>query len=285
MTDRRPSAGELAVGDVRLTRTFRIGPNGELFPVNTADAWADGWNIATCRRGLTHTAPDPDCRCGFYLYSDPAYVLSQPPGRQVLAVCSVAGAVETGTRGARVERARVDALWLGHRVSLELAGAVQRRYPSTRVYRNRAAMDAEFPLSHLAEFRTPKVGERRRLQWRRVTWVYLGAVAVLGCIPAPLVVTTWAGAIAWLAAVAGGFALMVTALAQRSPVTALQGICAIAWLVTSSTTSLGQMLARALFVLPMLAVSVIWWRAASPGQTVSPPRLDVLLRRWYALRR
>src|SRR3954451_8461048 len=142
MTDRRPSAGELAVGDVRLTRTFRIGPNGELFPVNTADAWADGWNIATCRRGLTHTPPDPDCRCGFYLYSDPAYVLSQPPGRQVLAVVAVNGTMEAGSRGARVERARIEAIWLGRRVSDQLTAEVRARYRSVAVYWDRAAMYA-----------------------------------------------------------------------------------------------------------------------------------------------
>ncbi len=107
----------IGVGAVRMVRTFRNGPGGQLYPVNSAAAWSDGWNTATCNRGHRHRPPDADCRCGFYLYCDPAYVLAQPPGRQVIAVVAVNGMMEAGTRGARVERARVEAIWLGRRVS------------------------------------------------------------------------------------------------------------------------------------------------------------------------
>jgi hypothetical protein len=188
-----PQVELLGVGEIRMVRTFPIGPDGDLFPVNTVNAWHDGWNTAECGRGYEHTAPVSDCRCWFYLYSDPAYVLTQPPGRQVLAVCAVNGAMETGTRGARVERARIDAVWLGPRVSDHLAAAVQQRYPSVGVYRDRTAMDAQYPLTQLDSFRQPRIGERGRRRWRAVTWFFLAIVAVLGCLPPQLLVTSTAG--------------------------------------------------------------------------------------------
>jgi hypothetical protein len=81
-----PDAGIVGIGDVRMVRTFRVGPDGHLFPVNSARAWTDGWNHAACGRGLSHTPPDPDCRCGFYVYSDPAYVpLDRESGEARLA--------------------------------------------------------------------------------------------------------------------------------------------------------------------------------------------------------
>ena len=46
---RRVEAEIVGVGDVRMVRTFRIGPDGELFPVNFAQAWTDGWNSAEAR--------------------------------------------------------------------------------------------------------------------------------------------------------------------------------------------------------------------------------------------
>ena len=275
-----PDAELLGVGEIRMVRTFRVGPDGDLFPVNTVNAWRDGWNTAECGRGYEQAAPASDCRCGFYLYSDPAYVLTQPPGRQVLAVCAVNGAMQTGTRGARVERARIDAVWLGPRVSDHLAAAAQRRYPSVGVYRDRAAMDAQYPLTHVDGFRQPRVRERGRRRWRAATWFFLAIVAVLGCLPPHLVVTSMVGAVVWLAALAVGFTLLVTALAQRSPVIALQGMASVAWLVTAGPHTLGQVAARALFVVPMLCVAAMWWRAETPGQKVRSSRLDTALRRW-----
>jgi hypothetical protein len=69
------------VGDIHMVRTFRVGADGGLYPVNSATAWIDGWNTATCGRGRSHTPPAADCRCGFYVYSHPAYVLAQAPAR------------------------------------------------------------------------------------------------------------------------------------------------------------------------------------------------------------
>jgi hypothetical protein len=274
-----PEAEIAGIGDVRMVRTFRIGPDGELFPVNSAKPWTDGWNTAVCRRGRRHAAPHPECRCGFYVYSDPAYVLAQPPGRQVIAVVAVNGPMEAGTRGARVQRARVEAIWLGPRVRDSLAAAVAHRYPSTQVFRDRAAMDRQYPLTQIDGFAKPRVGERARRGLRYLTWAYLAAITLIGSVRASVIVASPGGAALWLAAIAGGFMLMLTALTQRSPVIALQGIVAVAWLVTGAPQTPAQWLARAALVVPMLAVAVIWWRAGSPGRRVHPPLLEALLGR------
>ena len=160
----------VGVGDVRMVRTFRIGPAGELYPVNSIDAWVDGWNTARCGRGKTHAPPGPNCRCGFYLYSDAAYALAQPPARQVMAVVAAHGAMEIGSRGARASRARVEALWLGPRVSDQLTHAVRERHPTVTVFRDRTTMDQLFPLTHLDGFVKPRVPERTRRRLRPVMW-------------------------------------------------------------------------------------------------------------------
>jgi hypothetical protein len=270
----------LGVGDVRMVRTFRIGRDGQLYPVNSATAWSDGWNTATCNRGHRHRPPDAQCRCGFYLYCNPAYVLAQPPSRQVIAVVAVNGTMEAGTRGARVERARIEAIWLGRRVSDALAIAVSARYRSVALYRDRSAMDAEHPLTQIEYFRPARVGEQARRHLRVVMWTLLAAAAVLGCVPTRTVVTTIPGATLWLSLLAAGLITAAIGLSQRSSVLALQGIGAVAWLVTADPKTIGGWLTRAVFALLMLWVMVIWWRAATPGRRIRQPRVEQAMRRW-----
>ena len=180
-----------------MVRTFRIGADGGLYPVNSAAAWSAGWNTAVCLRHPAHHAPDAQCRCGFYAYSHPAYVREQPPARNVLAVVAAHGTMETGTRGARVERARIEALWFGPRVSDIDAAAVHDRYPTTSIHRDRDEMDAAHPLTQLEYFRPPRVGEAARERLRHAMWTYLGVVIAIGCIPASWVLSTVTGAIVW----------------------------------------------------------------------------------------
>jgi len=101
-----------------------------------------------------------------------------------MAVVATHGAMEIGSRGARASRARVEALWLGPRVSDQLTHAVRERYPTAMVFRDRTTMDQLFPLTHLDGFVRPRVPERRRL--RLVMWTFLTAVVLLGCIPTRL---------------------------------------------------------------------------------------------------
>jgi hypothetical protein len=270
----------VGVGDVRMVRTFRIGPDGELFPVNFVTAWTDGWNTAVCQAGHPHRPPSAECRCGFYLYSDPAYVLAQPPARQVLAVAAVNGPMEAGTRGARVGRARVEAVWLGRRVSDDLVEAVARRYPGTVVFRDRAAMQRRFPLTRLDGFAAPRVGERARRRLRYVVWAYLALTVAVGCVPSRTLLTSAPGSLLWLAVLSGGVALLLTAIGQRSQVTALQGVDAVAWLVTADAMTPWQWMARSMLFTLVLAAAAVWWHAALPGRPVRPPtRVEGWLRR------
>lgn len=270
-----PEVVELAgVGDVRLLRTFRVGDDGGLYPVNSADAWAAGRNTATCLRNPNHHAPEAQCRCGFYAYSDAAYVREQPPARQVLAVVATHGTMEAGTRGARVERARIEALWLGERVSEAAAAAVQRRYPSVAIYRDRAKMQAACPLTQLAYFRPPRVGVAARERLRVAMWTFLGAVTAIGCVPATAVVSTLLGAIVWLTLVLTGLGIVFTGIAQRSSVLAVQGVGAVGWLLTANPTSASGWAGRLVLVLMMGWVMFIWRRAATPGRPVRATRME-----------
>jgi hypothetical protein len=270
----------VGVGDVRMVRTFRIGPAGQLYPVNSIDAWADGWNTARCGRGKTHAPPGPNCRCGFYLYSDPAYALAQPPARQVMAAVATHGAMEIGSRGARASRARVEALWLGPRVSDQLAQAVRERYPTVTVFRDRTAMDQLFPLTHLDGFVKPRVSERTRRRLRPLMWTFLTTVVLLGCIPTRLTLTSPAGTALWLSLIVGSLAIMLTGLVGRLSVVGLQGSAALAWLITAGPQTPAIWAMRGPFVVLMATAMLIWRRAGQPGRTVRTARLDKGLRRW-----
>src|SRR5664279_5248315 len=162
----------LGVGAVRAVRTFRIGHDGGLYPVNTATVWAPGWNVAACARGRAHTPPDPDCRCGFYVYFHPEYTLDQPPARQVLAVVEVRGVMEIGTRGARVPQARIVGLWLGPKVSDDLAAAVAARYRDVRLFRDRDELLRRVPLTPVEGTRGPRLSAPWLTLARRALWAY-----------------------------------------------------------------------------------------------------------------
>ncbi len=264
-----------------MVRTFRIGPAGQLYPVNSIDAWVDGWNTAVCGRGKTHAPPGPNCRCGFYLYSDPAYALAQPPARQVMAVVATHGAMEIGSRGARASQARVEALWLGPRVSDQLAEAVRERHPTVMVFRDRTTMDQLFPLTHLDGFGKRRVSERTRRRLRPVMWTFLTAVVLLGCIPTRLTLASPAGTALWLSLVAVSLIVMLTGLVLRSSVVGLlQGSAALAWLITAGPQTPAIWAMRGPFVVLMATAMLIWRRAGQPGRTVRTARLDQGLRRW-----
>jgi len=67
----------------------------------------------------------------------------------VLAAVSCWGAVVAGTQGLRAEHARIDALWLARQVPPAVRHRVASRYPSARIYGDRAAMLAEHPPTQL----------------------------------------------------------------------------------------------------------------------------------------
>ena len=102
-------ADEYVVGEVRALRTFRLGPDGRLFPLYDDRPWLPGKTRATCRRGHDHPAPARDCRCGYYAHGDLAWVGAQPPSRSVLAAVALWGQIEVASRGVRAASGRVEA--------------------------------------------------------------------------------------------------------------------------------------------------------------------------------
>ena len=145
---------EPEVGEIRAVRTFRIGPNGLLYPLFSDVAWSAETNTARCKlagmqaflpdQDTVHETPEPDCTCGFYAYaSDVAAAQEYPSAQHVLAVVACWGRVIAGTRGIRAQHARVEALWMSAAVPPDLAAMVAERYPDTTVYTDKQLMLTE----------------------------------------------------------------------------------------------------------------------------------------------
>lgn len=271
----------LGVGAVRAVRTFRIGHDGGLYPVNTATVWAPGWNRATCARGRAHTPPDPDCRCGFYVYFHPAYTLDQPPARQVLAVVEVRGVMEIGTRGARVPEARIIGLWLGPRVSDDLAAAVADRYRDVRLFRDRDKLLHQLPLTPVEGTRGPRLSAATLALLRRALWAYAVVAGGVGLVPADVLTRTRAGGAVLLTSLAIAFVLFLGGLLIRTPMVACVGSSSAAWLITDDLYSPFGIAYRALVPAMVIWAVIVWRRAARPGAVVRDDRAMAAARRWW----
>ena len=211
---------EPLVGEIVGLRTFRVDESGLLLPLYSNLAWYDGPNTATCApptgepERRDHPVPAPDCECGFYAYGTASAAEHNPRTRYVEAVVSCWGRVVAGTQGVRAEHARIDALWLNPSVSPWLHRRVAATYPSARLFTDRTAMLAEFPLSQLAGYEPPP----RRSPMGRAGAVLAGAALLgLGVLPGSmlralpllwdgwLVITALAAAVtAWLLVAARG---------------------------------------------------------------------------------
>jgi hypothetical protein len=180
------SGCEPLVGEIAGLRTFRVDEFGVLLPLYAREAWYDGTNTAVCAPPTgdgprtAHAVVDPDCECGFYAYGTVEAAERNRNMRFVQAVVSCWGTVVAGTHGVRAEYARIDAVWLGPSVPPRLRRYVAQRYPSARLYTERAAMLAEHPLSTLPCYETP----RRPPRISRVAPAVLGvALFALGLAP------------------------------------------------------------------------------------------------------
>lgn len=179
-------ADAFGIGEVRAVRTFRLGPDGRLYPLSNDEPWADGANTARCQLGHGHRSPAPGCRCGFYAYGHPAWTTAQPPARAVLAVCAFWGGVEVASRGLRAaEYGRIEGIWLQPaRVGPQLRRSVRARYPNVPVYDDRQQLLTEHPLTVLDDYQPPRLRGRglRLLAW--LAAILAGAVAIVGFLPA-----------------------------------------------------------------------------------------------------
>lgn len=179
------SGFEPRVGEIRAVRTFRIGPDGQLYPLFGGVPWPDGTHTARCAQAsgtAPHLAPGPDCTCGCYAYSSADAAAENPNARHVLAVVACWGYVIAGTRGVRAEHARIEAIWMSPRVPPNLAAQVVRRYPSAQSYARRSTMLAEHPPTVLDCYEPDAPRERAS---KRVAWWAITAVAlIVGVLPA-----------------------------------------------------------------------------------------------------
>jgi hypothetical protein len=182
---------EPQVGEIIALRTFRIGPDSQLYPLFSDRPWSDGANAAICNRvpmpdetgeAPAHSAPADGCTCGFYAFGSPAAAGEYPHARYVLAVVACWGQVIAGTRGIRAEQARIEALWFSTDVPAELITGVRDRYPTTAVYADQAEMLAAHPPTMLDCYELePETPERARVQLAlRVATV---AALVIGALP------------------------------------------------------------------------------------------------------
>lgn len=139
------------VGEIMAVRAFEISDEGELFAVSdTALAWTPGDNVASCRGGEAHRAPDVDCQCGFYAFLDPRWLTSVG---SVIAIVACWGDTIVGTRGVRAEYSRVVAVYLPDDVPETVGDALKSTY-RVEVYRRVPDMLQQHPLSSLPGVRT-----------------------------------------------------------------------------------------------------------------------------------
>jgi hypothetical protein len=249
---------EPQVGEIRALRTFRIGPDGALYPLFSNQRWHDGSNTASCLRTdrPPHPSPDPDCTCGFYAYGAEQSVSEQPHSRHVLAVVACWGRIIAGTRGLRAEHCRIEALWLSAAVPADLAARVIRNHPSVAAHRERSRMMADHPPTELDCYEGP--GRGRGGPAGRLWWLAAIAAAVLSLLPAD-----WLGgarSAALLCIVLGvAFGVGALPLARRRTDVDSWGRCVLCvatsiWLVASFLGPFGLVFVR----LPLLqAASVV----------------------------
>jgi hypothetical protein len=194
-----PYAGfEPHVGEIRAVRTFRIGPDGMLYPLFSDTVWSAGDNTARCRidvalggggsvrsgessdTGQTHEAPEPDCTCGYYAYASEKAAGEYPNARHVLAVVACWGRLIAGTRGVRAQHGRVEAIWMSRTVPGELAAAVADRYPEAGVYSDKQLMFAAHPPTVLDCYDADSPEQRARQLGIRAGVL---AALILGALP------------------------------------------------------------------------------------------------------
>ena len=205
---------EPQVGQVRAVRTFRISPDGGLYPLFSTQRWNDGSNTAGClqKDSPPHRSPAPDCTCGFYAYGAEQSVSDHPCSHHVLAVVACWGRIIAGTRGLRVEHCRIEALWLSAAVPANLAALVIGNHPSVVVHRDRSRMLADHPPTELDCYERPAWGRGRPAG--RLWWSAAIAAAVLSVLPADWLGGARSAALLWVA-LGVLFAVGALPLAQR----------------------------------------------------------------------
>jgi hypothetical protein len=250
---------EPLVGEVVGLRTFRVDDAGRLLPLYSTLSWYDGPNTATCapptgeQGHADHAVPAVGCECGFYAYGSAAAARAQRQSRYVQAVVSCWGGVVAGTVGFRAQHARIDALWLHPNVPRWVRQRVGSRYPSARIYADRAAMLAEHPLTELPCY---DAAPGRRRGWAVMIALAVAAMLALGVVPSAALSAMPALHLLWLGAtcITGLFAvwLLVCVHSTGHRAAALLALGALAWMIAPALGLAGWVLR-----LPLLRAAVV----------------------------
>jgi hypothetical protein len=253
---------EPQIGEIRALRTFRVGPDGGLYPLYSDTAWVDGVNTAHCNLApgtgnridaRQHATPDPDCTCGYYAYASESGAAERPHARHVLAVVACWGKVIAGTRGIRAEHARVEALWMSAIVPPELAGSVAASYPTATVYPEKDVMLAEHPPSALDCYEIDEPVPAARMS--RALLLAIATAVVIGSLPAswiwqqPYIRAIWAAEVCLF--VIAAVMVRRTRRDVRASVTTLLYAGLAVWLVAPFAGSAGVVLLR----LPLVQIT------------------------------
>jgi hypothetical protein len=248
---------EPQVGQIRALRTFRIGPEGALYPLFSNEPWHDGSNTARCLRKdrPPHHSPAPDCACGFYAYGTEQSVSDHPRSRHVLAAVACWGRIIAGTRGLRAEHCRIEALWLSAAVPEELAARVLGNHPSVAVHRDRSRMMADHPPTDLDCYERP--GRGRGCPAGRLWWLAAIAAAVLSVLPVDWLGGVRSAALLWVV-LGVVFAVGALPLARRGIASGSSGrrllcLATSTWLFASFLGPFGLALVR----LPLLQAASV----------------------------
>ena len=155
------SGCEPLVGEIVGLRTFRVDESGLLLPLYAKEAWYDGTNTAVCapptgeRPRPTIRSPRPTASAA----STPTAPSAPPPATGTCASsrpwCPAGAAWWPARRAcARSTRASTPS-GSAQPCRRGLRARIAQRYPSARIYADKAAMLAEHPLSVLPCYESP----------------------------------------------------------------------------------------------------------------------------------
>lgn len=152
---------EPMVGEVTALRSFRLTDDGYLLPLTDAggyEPWPTTTSSAKCNRGRSHSAPDPDCTCGFYAYGNRGWVEAEGQylwSRVVLAAVHCSGRLVAGEKGLRAEKVRLVACYVNKHAPTEVLEALREHYPEVEFHQSRKSLLSAHPETHLSTYIDP----------------------------------------------------------------------------------------------------------------------------------
>lgn len=152
---------EPLVGEVTALRSFRLTDDGHLLPLTDAggyEPWPTTTSSAKCNRGRSHSAPDPECSCGFYAYGNRAWVQGNGQylwSQVILAAVHCSGRLVAGEKGLRAEKVRLVACYVNKHAPAEVQEKLREHYPDVEFHHSRKSLLAAHPETPLSTYIAP----------------------------------------------------------------------------------------------------------------------------------